>query len=467
MKWLSFSGLRVRLILLVLLAVIPALGLTLYSGLEQRSRARMDAFNSALEIAQKASDDQEGLIESTHQLLIALAQMDQLLKCPSSGDSPFLSNLLKEFPFYTNLGTTGPDGQVICSAVPMKQPTNFADREWFPRIIRNRKFTLSEYLIGRITGKPSIVLSYPILGGPANLRGVVFASIGMDWLNQIAIKAQLPPDSVITVIDRKGTILARYPDPKKWVSQKKPDAPIMKAILSRQGKGTVEIRGIDGVLRLYAFTPLSKRSEVDAYVSVGIPTKVAFAGVNRSLFRNLVLLGLVSILALATAWFIWNLFIIYPVNRLLDATQQLAQGDLTIRTGTLYGSGEIGQLAHSFDQMAEFLEQRETERKQAEEALQDAMAQRERLARHVPGVLYQYRLRSDGTSHFPYASKGIQDIYGVSPEQVVDDATPVFEVLHPDDIARVTETIQASARTLKVWHDEYRVNLPDGHTIWV
>ncbi|MBM4308145.1 MAG: PAS domain S-box protein, partial [Deltaproteobacteria bacterium] len=108
-----------------------------------------------------------------------------------------------------------------------------------------------------------------------------------------------------------------------------------------------------------------------------------------------------------------------------------------------------------------------TESKQAEEALQDAMAQRERLAKHVPGVLYQYRLRSDGTSHFPYASKGIQDIYGVSPEQVVDDATPVFEVLHPDDIARVTETIQASARTLKVWHDEYRVNLPDGHTIWV
>jgi len=54
------------------LAIIPAFGLTLYSGLEQRRHARLYAVNGALELANKASNDQEHLIERTHQLLVAL-----------------------------------------------------------------------------------------------------------------------------------------------------------------------------------------------------------------------------------------------------------------------------------------------------------------------------------------------------------------------------------------------------------
>ncbi len=50
------------------------------------------------------------------------------------------------------------------------------------------------------------------------------------------------------------------------------DAPIVKTILTRQGEGMVEMAGIDGVLRLYAFTPLSSRAEVGDYVSIGIPS---------------------------------------------------------------------------------------------------------------------------------------------------------------------------------------------------
>jgi len=43
----------------------------------------------------------------------------------------------------------------------------------------------------------------------------------------------------------------------------------------------------------------------------------------------------------------------------------------------------------------------------------------------------------------------------------------VFMVIHPDDLQRVRESIQASARTLSDWHAQYRLNLPDGRTIWV
>ena len=67
----------------------------------------------------------------------------------------------------------------------------------------------------------------------------------------------------------------------------------------------------------------------------------------------------------------------------------------------------------------------------------------------------------------PYASRGLWDIFSLSPEQVRHDATPAFESVHPDDIARVTYSIQESARKLSVWRSQHRVVLPDGRTIWV
>jgi PAS domain S-box-containing protein len=108
-----------------------------------------------------------------------------------------------------------------------------------------------------------------------------------------------------------------------------------------------------------------------------------------------------------------------------------------------------------------------TDLKRIEQALSAMRLQREELASHVPGMLYQYRLRPDGSSHFPYASARIQEIYGVAPEDVVEDAAPAFAALHPEDRDRVHETIQASGQLLALWHDEYRVQFPDGRVIWV
>lgn len=98
----------------------------------------------------------------------------------------------------------------------------------------------------------------------------------------------------------------------------------------------------------------------------------------------------------------------------------------------------------------------------------DALAERlSILAERTPGMLYQYRLRTDGTSHFPYSTNGIRDIYGVAPEDVVDDAQKVFDVLHPDDLKGIAESIIASSEALSPWQHTYRVNHPDGRTRWV
>jgi PAS domain S-box-containing protein len=107
-----------------------------------------------------------------------------------------------------------------------------------------------------------------------------------------------------------------------------------------------------------------------------------------------------------------------------------------------------------------------TQRREAEAALRASLSLLSNLARQVPGVIYQFRLYPDGRSCFPFASQAMRDIYEVSPEEVREDATTVYQRLHPDDFAMVQASIVQSAETLEPWRCEYRVVLPRQGVRW-
>ena len=90
-----------------------------------------------------------------------------------------------------------------------------------------------------------------------------------------------------------------------------------------------------------------------------------------------------------------------------------------------------------------------------------------RIAANVPGALFQYQLHPDGSISFPYASDGLEALYGLRPGEGIRDTSALFARIHPDDVTQVTETILESARTLTVWHNEHRVVHPERGTIWV
>lgn len=88
------------------------------------------------------------------------------------------------------------------------------------------------------------------------------------------------------------------------------------------------------------------------------------------------------------------------------------------------------------------------------------------LATQIPGVIYQFQLFGDGRACFPFSSAGIQEMYEVTPEQAAQDASAVFDVLHPDDSDRVSQSIAQSAAQLTPWICEYRVVLPRQGERW-
>lgn len=363
------ASLRARLLFLVLLALAPILGLTLYNNAEQRAQAATQAQERALRLARRAASEQDRLVEGARQLLIALAQLPSVQEGDAAKCSAFMAELLQQYPLYENLGAADLDGDIFCSGVPSERTVNMADRSFFQRTLQWRGFVAGEFIIARISGLPTLPFAYPALDASGQVRAVVFAGINLHWLNDLLAAAQLPEGSTLTLVNSRGTILAHYPGPSRVMGN--PVSPTMRETLVEQKEGITEATGEDGVPYLYAFTTLCcLPGSEDIYVRVGIPRSAAFAEVNRLAIRNLVVLGLVTLLVLGIAWMGSEAFVLRQVNFLLQATERLTAGDLSTRVGLSCEGGELRQLACAFDQMAEALEKREQAYQQAVKALQ-------------------------------------------------------------------------------------------------
>ena len=376
------ARLRVRLIALVLISVLPALGLIIYTAIEQRRLGVEAAKTEALRLVRLTSTQHERLIEGARQLLITLSQLDHVQGHNSVACNLLFSNLVRLQPVYVNIGAINLDGSVFASAIPLTSEINLADRPYFQEATNRLDFSVGSYQVGRITKKTSVNLSYPIFSRSNQINGVVFAALDLNWLKNMVTNTHLPTNVSITVTDAKRITLMRHPDPEGQFTGRSlddfyPARPTRRDRDPLQERASAEPRlSRDGTWRLYASGPLEHHlpntNERPARVSIGIPLNVAYADANRMLHRNLGFLALVTALALVGAWYAGDVFILRRIRALVHVTHRLKAGDLTARTGIRAGEGELQQLAISFDAMAESLQKRVAERERAEAQLRDA-----------------------------------------------------------------------------------------------
>lgn len=108
-----------------------------------------------------------------------------------------------------------------------------------------------------------------------------------------------------------------------------------------------------------------------------------------------------------------------------------------------------------------------TERKEAESELKERDIRFSKLAARVPGMIYQFKRKPDGTYCVPFTSEGIRNIFGCSPEDVRDDFAPIARVILPEDLKMVVGSIENSAANLAIWRCEYRVQVPGKPVRWM
>jgi serine phosphatase RsbU (regulator of sigma subunit) len=359
-----FFSLRLRLLALVVLVLLPWLALVLYTQADERRAAIADVNRDEMRLIRIVTSNQAAEIEGARQLLTAIARLPQLRSKETTACSAFLAEMRAASPMYLNLALAEPDGHLSCSAIALQSVVNVADRMYFRRVMETRRFAVGEYQIGRVTLLPSINYAYPILGAGDEVQAVVIAAQSLNWLTVALAKVEFPPGAVLMVTDRNGTVLARLPDTGDVIGRTLPEAEVLAALSRQKEGGVFEADDAQGERRLWAHAPLI--AGLDLHAIIGVPKSVAFADINRRLVRNLVALGLVTILALAAAWF-GGKFILRQVDALLAATQKLAAGNLGVRAPVLGDRSELELLARAFNDMSTTLETRDRELRIAED----------------------------------------------------------------------------------------------------
>ncbi len=370
MPSLPYLGLfRTRLTLMLLLVVLPALGLALYSNLEQRRIEKAEVREGATAISGLAAAHEENFFKNARQLLATLTHFPFLVLATNR---PFcetnFSNLRKLSPNYLNFGLIETNGLLFCSAEPTSDQVNLSDRAYFQRVIQTKKFSAGDFQVGPLTDQPSLNFGYPVWDEHGQLRRVVYASLKLSLLSATLTQIPLPAGGTVTVIDRNGTVLARQPEPEKWVGKSLSGTAEVQRTLTQKG-GVFEVASVDGVSRLHAVTAVTDGQTPKLFVIVGIPVEISFAHANQVLARNLIVLGLVAVVVGIAAQFYARRFFLRPVSALVAAAKELAGGNLGARIGVMPGSGELVELGRAFDDMAGRLERRQAQIEEAHQKI--------------------------------------------------------------------------------------------------
>jgi PAS domain S-box-containing protein len=375
------SGLRWRLLVLVLLACAPLVGLTLYTASEERRQLVREWKQRSQDMMALAAREEGQLIGQTRQLLLALAESAPVRAGNRRDCQRLLDQLFGSYPRYTNLGVVRTNGMVLASARPMAAPTNQSNQPFFHRALATRAFAIGDYPNGAATGKPAVNFACPVLDSAGRVLAVVFAALDLDWVTRFesAVPAQLPPGATWTEMDRTGRILVRYPTPEKWIGQPFPEPSLLKTVFG-QRQGVVEATAADGVPGYHAFAGMPSQFVPNEVVTIlGISQPVLFADADRRLRANLTGLGIAAGFAFALGWIGSYLLVLRPVEALVKSSARLAAGEFSARTGLAHKGDELGQLTRTFDQMAQALEQREGERLTADHALKASETRYRRL----------------------------------------------------------------------------------------
>ncbi len=133
-------------------------------------------------------------------------------------------------------------------------------------------------------------------------------------------------------------------------------------------EGNYEATGNDGRFRLVAYKKISLPHESKPYLYIrsSIPLASAISKANAAMLKNLSVFVSLFLIGLFLAWLIGKRVIVNPVMMLKGGSEQLAAGADTVHVSHAVKGGELGELARSFDGMAEALVQRETALRESE-----------------------------------------------------------------------------------------------------
>ncbi|HSL41621.1 MAG TPA: ATP-binding protein [Desulforhopalus sp.] len=367
MRLLLFGSIRASLMLLVVMAVLPTLGIMLFTGRELHQTLIRSAEQSALRQVQAMALHHERIVDQARLLLTTIAEAGEIRQLNSLASQALLKDIQSREAAYSALALTDIDGRIVV-AVPSGSFADVGRRPFFQRALAEMQFSMGSYHYRPDEQQVVLDFAQPVTDPTGRPLGVLLAAFDLKAFAHIFQDAHLPEGSIFTLTNAEGIRLIRFPHSTQytWVA----DQPQMIARMSGPlAEGTFQERGVDGIDRLYGFKRLTFSSAPFPHLMIrlGMPLDQALAEARLVVNRNLGFLLLAALLTMIAAWAVGEFTIMRRLNPLMRAVESLGSGNLGCRTGLSSDHTEFGRLAAAFDRMAENLENQDWERQKAEE----------------------------------------------------------------------------------------------------
>ncbi len=342
-----------------------------------------------------------------------------------------------------------------------RQGADYHDLSYIQTLLQTGRTVVSEPLIGKLTGAPIFNIAVPLKGSDGQVIGGVIGITNLakpNFLDEISTaKYGVTGDFLITA--PKSRIFMASSDKRRVMKSGPPvgvNAVYDRYIDGYEGSGVaVSSRGVEELSS-------SQRIPTTGWLMQSVlPTREAFAPVRAMHTRLLISVVIVTLLAGLIAWW-WLRSQLRPLEEAASLLDQMREGRLQRQALPIRANDEIGKLAMAFNNLLVAIKAQESLQAEAE-----ANRRLRQILAHVPGMVFQYRLKEDGSGAFPFASEAVKKLYGVTPESVENDASTIRAMLHPEDTARFFTSMQHSADTLSPWLIDYRIVTGQGVEKWL
>lgn len=344
---------RRRIALLILLSATPLLAVSVYNAMTLGQEQRAQSERNTRQLAHTLATLQAEVLISSRQLLYGLAAgyegNPERLFGPDCRN--LLTTVVEGSALHANALIADTQGRIRCSFVDGKQ-VSIEDRDYFRTALSRRTFVVSAPIQGRVLGRQIVVAAQPVYDTEESVAALLLVSIETRRLAEVFQRAALPGDVVVSLLDRKGLVLARYPHSEDYVGQTLPAFRQLQDGAER-AQGVSTLTGLGGVSRLSAYARLAGVPGPSLFVLAGIPEASIYEEANSAVVRSLSVAALTLLVALLIGLVGAQRLFIGPLRQLTDAAVRYGKGDLAARSGLSHEKGEVGTLATAFDELAE------------------------------------------------------------------------------------------------------------------
>ncbi len=373
-----FDKLQSRLAMLVVAAVLPLAGFSVYTALRD-ARLAVNTTQQGLQLsATLAASSLDGVAESARALLSAASRSADIRSGTSGQCTGYLSQLIQKFPQYADLGVINLDGTLRCSGRG-SSATNLqmSDRMYFREAIARNDFAVGEYMRGRVSGLPSVGFGLPIVDELGKITGVAYAALELGGLARTLADARLPAGARMTVLDRNGVVLAAQGDEASQVGTIATNNLLRQAVGEPEA-GVAEADDDFGRPRVYAFAPGVGTAGSSMVAAISMDRGQIVAPGLRALYFELGALAALAVLGAGIAWLLGGRALTRPVRSILEVADRVAGGAIHERVHLPENTTvrELVGVGEALNRMADALQQRqrdlqvELQRSQQTEAIQ-------------------------------------------------------------------------------------------------